>query len=57
MLATKTKNHDSIALTNVELEVNETNCEHKRISLVKNFSEETIIVLIGSDTLHKESAF
>ena len=58
ILAAKTRNSNGIAITHIQLEVNETNWEHKHITLVEHFGKKAVsIVLIRSDKSNKESAF
>ena len=43
ILAAETGKGDCIGLSHIKLEVNETNWEHKDVSLIQNFGEETVI--------------
>ena len=48
ILTAKASNGNSIAISHIQLEMNQTNWEHKHITLVQHFGEEAISILIGS---------
>ena len=55
VLAAKASESKSRAMSNIKLEVNEANGEHKHVSFVQDFGEE--LVGVGGDKANQESAF